>query len=293
MEPFVPFRHVLLALLVVVIWGGNYVATKTSTLHFTPFLNTALRFIILLGVLLPFVRFPRGQARVLLKLSLALGVLHFGLLAASMWFHLDIATCAIAIQMGVPFATLLGAVCLNDRIGRWRSLGMMLCFAGAVVVAGTPNVVAHGDGFLLALLAAFFWGVTNVMMKTMQPMEALPMMYGLSVFSLPLLLVIAYCLEGASLVVLQSAPVEAWMAVVFTALASTLVAYGVWYWLLKHHPISQVTPYNLLTPIFGIAFGQMFFEEALGWRFLLGAAMTLAGVAIIVIRRPRTAVMAE
>ena len=85
----------------------------------------------------------------------------------------------------------------------------------------------------------------------------------------------------------------AWAAVAFTALASTLVAYGLWYWLLKRYPISQVTPYNLLTPIFGIAFGQMFFEEALGWRFLLGAAMTLAGVAIIVIRRPRTAVIAE
>lgn len=288
-----PIRHVALALFITMVWGGNFVATKTSILYFTPFLNTALRFAILLVVLLPFVRFPRGHVRVLLKLSVTLGALHFGLLAASMWFHLDIATCAVAVQMGVPFSTMLSAILLNDRIGRWRSFGMLLCFAGAVIVAGTPNVIAHGDGFAIALLAAFFWGITNVTMKTMQPMAAAPMLYGLSVFSLPLLLLLSLVVEGNPLPVVQAAPMVAWLAVGFTALGSTLVAYGLWYWLLKRYSITQVTPYNLLTPVFGIAFGQMVFDEALGWRLLLGAVITLVGVAIIVIRRPKTVILAE
>lgn len=288
-----PVRHILLVLLVVTVWGANFVATKTSVLSFTPMLNTALRMAIVLAVLAPFVRFPKEHMRSLLIFSVTLGTLHFGLLAASMWFHLDIATCTIAVQMGVPFSTMLSAMFLGDHIGRWRSLGLMLCFAGAVVVAGTPNALEHSLGFAVALLAAFFWGVTNVIMKTRQPIPTLPMLYGLSAFSLPILLGLSLLLEGNPIPTLQAATHAGWLAVSFTAFCSTLLAYGIWYWLLKLYPITLIAPYNLLTPILGIAFGQMFYGDELGWRLLMGAAMTLAGVAVIVMRRPKIFMLGE
>ena len=59
------------------------------------------------------------------------------------------------------------------------------------------------------------------------------------------------------------------------------------------HTVSQVTPFSLLTPVFGITFGELFFHEALTWQVMLGGAMTIAGVAIIVIRRPKLALIAE
>lgn len=280
-------RHMALAVLVALIWGGNFVAVKISVLSFPPLLNTALRFAVAAAVLLPFAPFPKGQAKNLAQLSVTLGTLHFAALAASMWYELDIATCAIAIQMGVPFATILAALLLKDYFGAWRCAGLALCFVGVIIIAGTPSALEHWQGFTLALFAAFFWGYTNVSMRTMPPMDVIQMLAWLAVFSMPLLFGVSLVLEGNPLPILAQASLPAWGGVVYTAISSTIIGYGLWYWLLKRYPVTMIAPFNLLTPIFGIMFGQIFFYEDLGWRFFIGGAITLAGVAIIVLRRPR------
>jgi len=286
-------RHMALAVLVALIWGGNFVASKISVMSFPPFLNTALRFAIAAVILLPFAPFPKGQGRNLAKLAITLGTLHFALLAASLWYHLDIATCAIAVQMGVPFATILAALLLKDMFGKWRCAGLSMCFIGVIIIAGTPSALEHWQGFSLALAAAFFWGVTNVIMRTMPPIDVVPMLAWLAVFSMPLLLIMSLALEGNPVPIITQASSASWLAVVYTAISSTILGYGIWYFLLKLYPVTMIAPFNLLTPVFGIMFGQIFFYEDLGWRFLGGGAITLAGVAIIVMRRPRIMTLSE
>ena len=58
---------------------------------------------------------------------------------------------------------------------------------------------------------------------------------------------------------------------------------------MRRYPISHIVPYSLLVPIFGLSFAQMFFAEPVTWQFILGGIVTVAGVAIIIFRKPENA----
>ena len=88
-------------------------------------------------------------------------------------------------------------------------------------------------------------------------------------------------------------PLSALLGVSYTVLCSTIIAYGLWYFLLSRYSVSQVAPYSLLTPIFGIAIGQVFFTEELNTQTIIGGLITIIGVAVIVLRRPKTIVLGE
>src|SRR4051812_49120030 len=115
-----PLLHIIYSLLVVALWGANFLASKFALEHFPPIFATALRFALLAAMLLPFVSRPNlSQAKHLIILS-ALGVMHFMLPQASLAVGLDIATCAVLNQLSVPFACLFGVFFLKEHIGFWR-----------------------------------------------------------------------------------------------------------------------------------------------------------------------------
>jgi O-acetylserine/cysteine efflux transporter len=51
--------------------------------------------------------------------------------------------------------------------------------------------------------------------------------------------------------------------------------------------VSYVVPFSLLLPVAGISGGVLFFDDPLTPRILFGAALTIVGVGIIALRRPR------
>lgn len=289
-----PFKDIFLAILVAVIWGGNFIAARYGMEHFPPFLLTALRFTMVALVLIAFVPLPtRSQLWQLLQLAACVGVLHFALLFAAMYEGLDIASCAIVGQMGVPFSCLLSAIFLRDRLGLWRIAGMVMAFMGMIVVAGATNIVDHPTGFVIALAGSFFWGVGNIIIKRTKDVSSFQMLTWMSVFSVPQLLLVSLLFENNQWELLFTGTLMAWGAMAYSALVSSIVGYGLWYYLLKHYPVTQVSPYSLLTPVFGIAFGQLFFAEALSWETIVGGLVTIAGVAVIVMRRPKLAELGE
>jgi O-acetylserine/cysteine efflux transporter len=114
-----------------------------------------------------------------------------------------------------------------------------------------------------------------------------------SVLIVPMVFLLSWFFESSAWPPLADAPWQALAGVGYTAVCSTIVAYGLWYFLLSRYTVSQVTPFSLLTPVFGIAFGQLFFAEALTAQTLIGGALTILGVAVIVLRRPQTLQLGE
>ena len=58
---------------------------------------------------------------------------------------------------------------------------------------------------------------------------------------------------------------------------------------MRRYDINQVIPFTLLVPIFGVAGGVLFLGEVLTLSLMVGGCLTVAGVAIIVLRRPKVA----
>ena len=284
--------HCVLAIAVAAIWGANFTFVKLGLEHFPPLLLTALRFIVVAGLILPFVPAPKRLLPIF-RLSFVLGAVHFALVFAGMAMGLTVSTVVLACQMGVPFSAILGTVLLNDRLGPWRSAGMGLAFLGLVVLAGAPDVVTHSFAFFLVVGGAFAWGYSNILIKQMGPINILQVLGWMALLATPQLLVLSALFESGQLEALARPTVGALVSILYSALLSTLFGYGAWYWLLKRYPVSQVIPFQLLAPIFGIASSQYYYNEHFTWPLVVGGLMTLAGVGIITLRRPKWLVAGE
>jgi len=274
-------------LLVAVVWGINFAVVKAGLAELPPIFFVALRFTAVAAVLVPFVRLPRHKLPQLAALSVTLGALHFGPMFVGLR-GLDVATAAIAIQLQVPFAAILAALFLDDKLG-WRSLtGMAIAFAGVILIAGEPRM--DGNLLYLALVvgAALIWAVANIQIKALgDEVDVFALSAWVALLATPQLFVVSYILEDGQWAALAAAGWRAWGSIAYQVVMVTILGYGIWYWTMRRHPVNQVMPFTLLVPVFGVLSGIVFFDEQLTWPMIAGGAATILGVAIVVIRRPR------
>jgi O-acetylserine/cysteine efflux transporter len=283
---------ILFAISVALLWGCNFVAAKFGTAFFPPFLLTAIRFTFVSLVLIPFVQRPTwNQLKQIIVLS-SMSTFHFSLIFVAIAMGLDIASSALLGQLGVVFACIFGAIFLKDMLGMWRIGGIVIAFIGTAIVAGTPHIMEHMDAFYAAVGSTLTWGIANVLIKRIHGMHSMAMLAWMGLCTVPMLLALSLVFEPVWPIFSQ-APLSAIIAVSYTAVCSTIIAYGLWYYLLARYNVSQVAPFSLLTPIFGIASGQLFFTEELTSQVLLGGFVTIIGVAVIVVRRPKTILLGE
>lgn len=240
-------------------------------------------------VLLPFAKKVELSVKELCLLSLLMVALHFTLVFTALWLGLDIGTTVVAIQLGAPFSCIFGAIFLKDYLGPWRSFGMLVAFIGIVIIAGTPNVTENMTAFMFAIAGAAAWAGSNIYMKLLKQSAIMPLLFWTALYSLPQTLLVSLLIESDHLSLLQTAPISAWLGILYSGLVSTIVGYGLWYWLIKRYDVTQVVPFALAVPIGGLSSGVLFFDETLSLQIMLGAVITLVGVAIITIRRPRLA----
>lgn len=283
----IPPLHLLAFVGIMVVWGFNFAMAKWGMQEISPILLMALRFAVVAAVLVPFVPRPNGRWREILLLSFVLGFLHFAMMFTGL-AGIDAATAAIAIQLQVPFASLLAVLFFKDKLGWRRLLGMAIAFAGVAVVAGEPRLAGSYLSLALVIGAALIWAVSNLQVKALHDLSGWTITGWMSLFATPQLALGSWLLEDGQAEALRAASWLAWAAVAYTSLAVMVVGYGAWYWLLKRHPVSVAMPFTLLLPIFGAASGVVALGESLTPALLLGGALVVVGVGIIVVRRPTT-----
>jgi O-acetylserine/cysteine efflux transporter len=77
--------------------------------------------------------------------------------------------------------------------------------------------------------------------------------------------------------------------VLYSALFASLFAHTAYFALVHRYPVSSVAPLTVLGPVFSVGFAILFLGDVLDWRLLIGGAMTLTGVAVIVMREGKAA----
>ena len=110
------------------------------------------------------------------------------------------------------------------------------------------------------------------------------------------LLALSIAFEPDGFTALRAASWIGWGGAVYAALFSSLLGHGLYYALVQRHPIAQVTPWLLLTPVLAVILGLLFYGDRPGARLWIGGAMVLGGVLLIALRalaRARTMPPAE
>lgn len=92
--------------------------------------------------------------------------------------------------------------------------------------------------------------------------------------------------EGEQWTRVYTASAQAWWAVLYTALSGGLLGFGLWFWLLGRNSMQQLSPYLLLVPVFAIVVSQVMLAEGFSQRLVIGAVLTLSGVALCQLRLP-------
>lgn len=273
-----PARDVALILLTVTLWGFNFPFAKLALLEMPPFLMTAIRFAMVAAMLAPFFRPRLEQIPLLIGIALTLGAGHFGLLFWGL-SGMDAAATAVVVQLGTPFSMVLAWALFGENPGWIRWLGVATALSGVAILAGDPALPS-----LLPLVvtsaAMFLWAVSNMQAKKVQPIDPFALTGWMALFAIPMLLVLSALFEKDQWSTVQNAHWLTWGCIVYTAVCSTVIAYGLWYKLLGRHALPKVAPFTFLGPVIGMGSSALILGEHLSWQKLAGGALVLIGVAV-------------
>ena len=279
---------IALVLLVNLAWGFNFVAAKVAVNDLPPMLLTGLRFCILGLMLAPLIpRVPRSQIKAVLLVTVFAGILHFGLLFIGLGLVHDVSSAAVAIQLNIPFVTILSVVILKETI-RWRRiLGIVLAFAGVFVIGFDPRVFSYVDGLLLCVSAAFAMAIAMIIMRQMKGVGVFALQAWMGLVTGPAMILFSLLLETGQVTAIENATWIGWGGLAFTIFGSSLIGHAGNFRLLQRYPVTLTAPMMLLAPVLGIFFGVTMLGDAFTTRMIIGSAMTLAGVGIIMLREKK------
>jgi O-acetylserine/cysteine efflux transporter len=199
---------------------------------------------------------------------------------------IDASLAIIIIHLEVPFSVLLAAIILKDNPGIQRILGMLISFAGIVLIAGQPSLSGQLPAILLTAAGAMMWAVGQVMVKRLEnPPSGFALTAWIGVFSGPQMILGSFFFEDSQLESLANASWIGWGVILYLALIMTVLGYGIWYRVLSRNPVSKVMPVMLLLPIFTIASSMFFLGEQPSPMIFIGAAVVIGGVSMIVITK--------
>lgn len=276
-------RDILLALSVPLIWGLGFTLAKAALGQFPPILLMALRFSLTALVLVWFVRPPRGMMVRIALIALVSATIQYSLTFTGL-VDLDVSSAIIVVQLEVPFALMLSAIFLKDRIGWRRAIGMVLAFGGVVLIAGEPRLRGDMLPVLLVASGAMTWSIGQVMIKTVHGVGGFALIAWVAVWAAPQLFVSSYLFEDGQAEALAAAGWLVWGVVIYLGLVMTAVGYGIWYRLLGLYRVNQVMPFLMLLPVTTMISGVLLLDETITAVTALGAVIVIAGVGFITIR---------
>lgn len=282
-KPHSPLSLIEIAAIVavVVIWGVNNAAAKLATETLPPLLVGAMRFGLAAACLIPFVRPPFPNWKSLLIIMGVGGPIHYGLIYLAFWLAQDVSPVAVATQLWVPFTALFAFLLLRERISRYALIGMGVAFAGIAWMTLDPHAIADWKAILVGVAGSAAWAITTVIARRTTSIPPLKMQGLLALTALPSLAFASAVFERGHLEAVQAATPLVWVAVVWAGLVSSVLATTLVFWLVQKREAGRVTPYLLATPVVSILIGWLWMGDVLTPQILTGAALSIAGVAVV------------
>ena len=278
------FRDVVDLLVLAALWGASFIFMRIAAPELGPFALGFLRAVIAALFLLPFllVRAGTTELKTHWKKLAMVGILN----SAIPFFLLAFATLSLSggfasiINATAPlWAAVIAWIWLSEKLNGSRTAGLIIGFAGVVVLVWNKQGI-NLPGALLAVLAAisaaFFYGLgANFTKRYMQGINTL--------------VVAAGSMVGAAIVLLPGAmlywpadpvSIKAWVAIGIMGIASTGIAYVLYFRLIVNVGPAKAITVTYLIPGFAVIWGAMFIDEKLTMNMVIGCAIILTGTAL-------------
>lgn len=275
----------LMGAAVALVWGMGLVFAKAAIAHFPPILLMSLRFAVTALALVWFVKPPLAHLRALFWVSIVSAAIQYSLTFTGLK-GLDAGVTALIVQLEVPFLTLLGALLLGEKTGLRKWLGIALAFVGVALIVGWPNGQMNPLSVALVISGSAVWAIGQVMVRRLESIDGLTVTAWVAVFAAPQLLLMSLLIESGHMAAVREAALIVWVSVAYLGLVMTALGYGMWFTLVRRHPVSQVAPFLLLLPLVSVVGGVVFLGETITVSTLIGGVIVLTGVGSIVFEKP-------
>ncbi len=278
--------HILIAVLINLIWGSMFLAAVIGLREFPPILFTGIRFGLLAMLLLGFLRVPKPLVVPLLRIGFIMGVGMYLTLYISIALAENTASIAVFSKLEVPFSLLFGFMLLGEHIGLRRIIGVSIALVGAMAITFDPAAFEDLPALFWMAFSCGFSAFGFIKIRQLGKIHPLTIVAWISVVSAPVLLAASLTFETHHLKVISEATQSGWLALLYTAVMSSVVANSGLYYLLARYPVNLVTPFSLLSPIFAVIGGVLFLEDVLTLGLIFGGSLILLGIAWINRRTP-------
>lgn len=271
---------------VLVLWSTNYIVAKIALDHVDVPTFLAFRFEIAGAVMLAIFfarkrRTPLQRRHFWLFVWLAiLGVvINQGLFITGLNYSIPSHSAIIVAFDPILILVLARAMGL-ESFSPGKFIGMGLAVVGIVLLEFEQKAPAHSHylmGDLITLASAVGFCLYAVLAKRItSKYDAVALntfnCVGGAIVFLPVAIHQAVGLRSRHIAW------QGWMGVFYTALVSSVAAYLLFYWALRHMDASRVAVINYIQPILVIVLASVFLAETPSQHLLAGTALVLAGV---------------
>lgn len=257
---------------------------RVAAPEFGPVALIEVRVALAAAFLIPILRVRSGTAelrshwRPIFVVGTFNSALPFCLLAYST-LYLTGGFAAIVNATSPLFGAIVAWLWLGDRLKPSQVVGLAVGFAGVVILVWDEiSFELDGAGLAIpaAILASLLYGISaNYTKKNLSGVAPLAVATGSQI--------------GAALVLLPAAvwwwprdPVstQAWLAVIVMGIASTAIAYMLYFRLIAHVGPAKAISVTYLIPGFAVLWGALFLGESLTLNMIVGCVVILAGTAL-------------
>ncbi|MFN0244625.1 MAG: DMT family transporter [Planctomycetota bacterium] len=287
------FARATLVALLCVIWGSTWIVIRGGLDDLPPLTSAGARFLLaalVMSALAPWLAPREGGGRAPLRLSLVVGVLQFGVsYAAVYWAETRLPSGIVSVLWAVN--PLLMAIATQrylrgEKLDVRQWTGLAVGFGG-VALLFFRDLDRFGAGAVPAALVLFVSPLASAIATTIVKRQ------GEGVSSVELnrngMWIGAACLCAAAFALERDASVT-WTgaaigSVAYLAVIGTVVAFGLYFWLLRHTAAHRLSLISYVTPAIALLLGAWLGGEELTRYTIGGSVAILIGVALVVGRR--------
>jgi len=263
-----------------VLWASAFVVIRHIGEDVSPAALTVGRLVVAAIVLAPFV-VRRGWVRPTRRewvLLILCGVCWFGIYNLTLNAgerRIDAGTAALIVQVGPIIVALAATVLFGERMTRWLGIGMIVGFAGVVLIAQGSRTSGHGElvGVLLVLVSAVMYAVGVMGQKPL--LTRIP---GAQVVFVSFLIGALVCAPWAGdLGDTVTHPGDlAWL--VYLGVFPTAIGFSTWAFALRYSDVGKLSLTTFLVPFIATVIAWITLNEVPPALSFLGGVVAIAGV---------------
>ncbi|MBC3872175.1 EamA family transporter [Undibacterium flavidum] len=277
-------HHVITALIVIVLWGMNFVVIKIGLKGIPPLLLAALRFMFVAFPAIFFLAKPKVELKWLIAYAATISFGQFAFLFSAIAVGMPAGLASLVLQAQAFFTVGLSALIFGDKLKTSNVIGMLIASLGLVLL-GSASISASASqvslaGFGLTLCAALSWACGNVVSKKIGSVDMLSLVAWSALLPIIPFVALSCMLDGAAVVwhSLTHISMSAVLAILYLSGAASLIGYTLWGKLLAALPTHVVAPLTLLVPVVGLSSAWLLLDESLNTTQIVGALVVMAGL---------------